>query len=200
MLRDVSALGRVAEEAAALDDFPSMAAVGRFNRGRVLSARGDHARGIATMREALDSYRAIGQRIALPLLIAALAESHAAAGDSEAAVACLAEARTVAESGGELRYLAELHRLEGVLHTGADDPSAAERCYRMAIELAREQGARWWDLRATTSLAGLALRPRTPGATRRARRDDLATVVASFGEGLDTADIRDANRVLTELG
>ena len=200
MLRDVSALGRVAEEAAALDDFPSMAAVGRFNRGRVLSARGDHARGIATMREALDSYRAIGQRIALPLLIAALAESHAAAGDSEAAVACLAEARTVAESGGELRYLAELHRLEGELHAGADDPSAAERCYRMAIELARAQGARWWDLRATTSLAGLALRPRTPGATRRARRDDLATVVASFGEGLDTADIRDANRVLAELG
>jgi hypothetical protein len=63
----------------------------------------------------------------------------------------------------------------------------------------RAQGARWLELRATTSLAGLALRPRTPVAIRRARRDDLAAVVASFSEGLDTADIRDANRVIAEL-
>jgi len=152
------------------------------------------------MRDALDTYRAIGQRIALPMLIAGLAQSHAAAGDSEAAFTRLAEARTTAESGGELRYLAELHRLEGELHAGADDPSAAERCYRTAIELARAQGERWWELRATTSLAGLALRPRTPIATRRARRDDLAAIVASFSEGLDTADIRDANRVMADLG
>jgi tetratricopeptide (TPR) repeat protein len=200
LLRDVSALERVAEEAAALDDFPSMAAVGRFNRGRVLCARGDHARGIDTMRDALDTYHAIGQRIALPMLIAALTESHAAAGDSEAAFARLTEARTTAEAGGEVRYLAELHRLEGELYVGADDPSAAEGCYRAAVELARAGGERWWELRATTSLAGLALRPRTPAATRRARRDDLVTVVASFSEGLDTADIRDANRVIAELG
>ena len=151
------------------------------------------------MRDALDTYRAIGQRIALPMLIAGLAQSHAAAGDSEAAFTRLAEARTTAESGGELHYLAELHRLEGELHAGADDPSA-ERCYRTAIELARAQGERWWELRATTSLAGLALRPRTPIATRRARRDDLAAIVVSVSEGLDTADIRDATRVIAELG
>jgi len=143
--------------------------------------------------DALDTYRAIGRRIALPMLIAGLAEAHAAAGDSEAAFARLAEARTTAESGGEIRYLAELHRLEGELHAGADDPSAAERCYRTAIELAHERGERWLELRATMRLA---LRPRTPP---RARRDDLAKVVASFSEGLDTADIRDANRVLAEL-
>jgi len=77
--------------------------------------------------------------------------------------------------------------------------SAAERCYRQAIERARGQGARWWDLRATTSSAALALRPRTPAAIRRARRDELAAVVTSFGEGLDTADVREANRVLAEL-
>jgi DNA-binding winged helix-turn-helix (wHTH) protein/tetratricopeptide (TPR) repeat protein len=200
LLRDVSALATAADEAAALEDFPTMAAVGRFNRGRVLGARGDHAPGIRTMRDALDTYRAIGQRIALPLLIAALAESHAAAGDSEAAFACLAEARTTAESAGEVRYLAELHRLEGELHAGADDRSTAERCYRTAIDRAHAQGERWWELRATTSSAALALRPRTPVATRRARRDELATVVASFSEGLDTVDVREAKRVLAELG
>jgi hypothetical protein len=70
----------------------------------------------------------------------------------------------------------------------------------MAVERARVQGERWWELRATTSLAALALRPRSPAATRRARRDELATIVASFTEGLDTADVREANRVLAALG
>jgi hypothetical protein len=51
--------------------------------------------------------------------------------------------------------------------------------------------------RATTNLAGLALGPRTPAAPSR---DHLATVVASFTEGLDTADMQDAKRVLEELG
>lgn len=200
LLRDVDALAPAAEEAAAFEDFPVMAAIGRFSRGRVVGARGDHEAAIETMREALDTYRAIGQRIALPFLIAALGESHAAAGNREAALACLAEARTVAESGGEIRYLSEIHRLEGDAHAGEDDRAAAERCYRLALEVARAQGARWWELRAATSLAALALRPRTPAATRRARRDELATLVASFGEGLDTADVRAANRVVAGLG
>ena len=49
--------------------------------GRVLSARGEHSRAIEMMQEALDAYRAIGQRIALPIMMAALAESHTAAGE-----------------------------------------------------------------------------------------------------------------------
>ena len=176
-----------------------IASVGQFSRGRMLSVRGDHAHGIATMRSALDSYRAIGQRIALPLMLALLADSYAAAGDGQEAFACLTEARETAESSGEIRFLAEIHRIEGDRHLGADDPVMAEQCYRKAVELARAQGAVTLELRATTSLAALATRPNTPVAVRLARREELASLVDSFREGLDTADARDANRVLAEL-
>jgi hypothetical protein len=68
------------------------------------------------MRESIDAFRAASQRLALPLLFAALAECHAAAGEEAAAFACVAAARSTAEEAGEIRYLAELHRLEGALH------------------------------------------------------------------------------------
>jgi len=125
-----------------------------------------------------------------PVLLAALAEGHAAAGDAAAARACAAEARALAESVGDVHYLAELHRLEGALQAD-DDAPAAERSFRRAVAVAREQGARWLELRAATSLARLA--------TRRTDADDLARVVGWFTEGTDSADLREARQVLAEL-
>ena len=199
LLRDLDGLARTADEASALVDFPAALALGRLSRGRVLSARGEHQTAIAAMREGIEAFRAASQRIALPLLIAALAECHAAAGDPAAAFACVAEARSAAEGVGEVRYLAELHRLEGALHAAAGDRAQADRCYRRAIELAREQGARWWELRATTSAAKLALLRGTRAEVRRVRHDALAALVATFEEGGDTPDLQDARRVLGDL-
>ena len=167
--------------------------------GRVLSAAATHDRAIETMREAIDAYRATGQRIVLPTLLAVLAEGYAAAGEAAAALACVADARAAAESAGEIRYPAELHRIEGTLHAASNDRSTAERCFRRAVELAREQGARLWELRATTSWARLALQPGTRATTRRAHRDGLATLVASFSEGFDTTDLREARQLLAAL-
>jgi len=168
------------------------------SRGRVLTANGDHRRGIEVMREGIEAYRATGQRITLPLMLAALAEGHAAAGDTAAARTCVAEARAIAESTGDVHYLAELHRLEGTLHA-EDDLRAADHSVRRAIAVAREQGARWWELRATTTLARLTLRPGTRVGERRAAGEDLAWLVASFTEGADVPDLCDARHVLGEL-
>ena len=191
ILRDFERLAQAAEQAVAFDDFPAIAAFGRFSHGRVLAARGDHGRAVETMRDTIEAYRAAGQGIALPLMLAALAEGHAAAGDTVAALAGVAEARTAAEAAGEIRYLAELDRIEGDLHAARGDTQAAERCLRRAIAVARAQGARWWALRATTSLARLALQP----GRRRASRAELARVVESFDEGADTEDLQEARRL-----
>jgi hypothetical protein len=110
----------------------------------------------------------------------------------------LADARAVAESTGDVNCLAELYRLEGMLHA-ADDPRAADRSVRRAIEVAREQGARWWELRASTSAVQLALARGTRAAVRRAERDALAALVATFGDGADTPDLQDARRLLADL-
>ena len=99
---------------------------------------------------------------------------------------------------GERHHAAELCRLKGEL-TLLGDPSAAveaESCFREAIEVARSQSAKWWELRATVSLARLLV--------KRGRRDEaramLAEIYGWFTEGFDTADLNDAKALLDELG
>ena len=71
----------------------------------------------------------------------------------------------------------------------------AEACFRAAVEVARAQEAKWWELRATVSLARL-LRDTD-------RRDEarimLADIYNWFTEGFDTADVKDAKALLDEL-
>jgi predicted ATPase len=51
---------------------------------------------------------------------------------------------------------AELHRLKGeLLLAELDDQTAAEECFRLAVEIANRQQSKAWKLRATTSLARL---------------------------------------------
>ena len=71
----------------------------------------------------------------------------------------------------------------------------AENSFRRAIEIARTQSARMWELRATTSLARLS-RSRVI-ATKRARCSP--TMYGWFTEGFDTADLKDAKALIDEL-
>ena len=80
----------------------------------------------------------------------------------------------------------------------ACDPAAtpaAEACFRRAIEIARAQQAKSWELRAATSLARL-LRDQSRQAEAR---DLLAPVYGWFTEGFDTLDLKEANALLAEL-
>jgi predicted ATPase len=89
----------------------------------------------------------------------------------------------------------ELHRLKGELLLSAANDDDAAQCFRDAIELARRQSAKAWELRATTSLARLL--------GKQGKRDEaramLAQIYGWFTEGFDTADLKDANALLTEL-
>ena len=98
---------------------------------------------------------------------------------------------------GEKGWSAEIHRLRGEL-TGRlpySDPAKAEDSFRTALAIAREQDTRGYELRAATSLARLL---RDTG-----RRDEackmLADIYGWFTEGFDTADLKDAKRLLDEL-
>jgi len=93
---------------------------------------------------------------------------------------------------------AELHRLKGEL-TLLKDPCSeaeAERCLRQAIDVARRQAARLFELRATTSLARLL----TKQGHREEARTMLAEIYNWFTEGFDTVDLKDAKALLEELG
>lgn len=98
---------------------------------------------------------------------------------------------------------AELHRLRGelLLRQGARQggprtdsmDSAAAACFRQALDIARAQGARGWELRAALSWSRLWQQQGQQHAARKL----LAEVYGWFSEGFDTADLQAARALLT---
>jgi predicted ATPase len=98
---------------------------------------------------------------------------------------------------GEHWYVSRLHqvRAELLLHAhGLDGP--AEASLRQALAVAQQQGAKGWELRATTSLAQLWL----DRGNREAASNLLAPIYSWFTEGFDTSDLRNAKMLLDALG
>lgn len=181
---------------------PYWLAWGTALRGWVLARQDRLQEGIAQMREGLADQRAHGGEEGRSYFLALLAESYGIAGDREAALPVLAEAISIATKAGERYYEAELHRLKGslLLGDGRSAPGAqcgeeAEACFRKALELAHELGAKSLELRAALSLARLWQRA---GKLARARAV-LAEIYGGFTEGHDTADLREAKALLDEL-
>ena len=85
----------------------------------------------------------------------------------------------------------ELHRLRGEILKAQNDAAAAEKSIATAIEIARKQGSRSLQLRATLSLHALA-----SGAKKKRAREDIAGLLSVFTEGHDTPDLRDARAVI----
>ncbi len=71
----------------------------------------------------------------------------------------------------------------------------AEACFQQAIDIARRQSAKSWELRATMSLARLF---RKQGKSVEARQR-LADIYGWFTEGFDTLDLQEAKALLEEL-
>jgi predicted ATPase len=94
-------------------------------------------------------------------------------------------------------FEAEMRRLKGELLLMGDQSTVVEaaRCFGDAIEVARRQGAKSLELRATMSLARLLM--------KQSRRDEARAMLAEiynwFSEGFDTADLKDAKALLEEL-
>jgi predicted ATPase len=98
---------------------------------------------------------------------------------------------------GERVWHSEFHRLKGelLLARSSSNHEAAERCFRQAVEIARTQGARSWEMRAATSLGRLLARHNRADSARQIVGD----LYSWFTEGLETADLRDAKRLLDEM-
>src|SRR5262249_38692371 len=109
----------------------------------------------------------------------------------------LAEAHTLVEQHEERYWEAEVYRLRGVLLLRQTVPQQedAEACFQHALDVARRQQAKSWELRAATSLARLWQRQ----GKRTAARELLAPVYGWFTEGFDTADLQEAKALLDAL-
>ena len=195
LARDAAATRLHAEELEALSIRASaFRNVARIYRGWVLS-EADPEEGIARIEEALADYRATGAGTVVVQALALLAEAQRRAGRPERGLDLLEEALAAVERGGERILEAELHRIRGEL-LQALPGGEAEPSLRRAIEVARAQGARMWELRAATALARL-WRDR---GRRGEARDLLAPILGWFTEGFGRSDLSAARALLAELG
>jgi predicted ATPase len=106
------------------------------------------------------------------------------------------DAQERAQRNEEYIWEAELHRIEGEVRRAAGHPlTDAEACFGRALDVARRQGARMFELRAATALARLW---RGQGRNVEAR-DLLTPVYGWFTEGFDTLDLKDAKALLAQL-
>jgi len=166
-----------------------------FCRGwAMVTAQQDEA-GIAEMRQALSSFATAGALV--PLFIALLGDCCARLGRRHEGLSTITEGIAPIAETGERMAEAELHRVKGdlLIMRHPADHAEAERCFEAAIEIARRQKAKFWELRATTSLARLL---KSQGKAEEAR-EMLAEIYNWFTEGFDTADLKDAKTLLDEL-
>jgi len=196
---DVPAQRERAAEMVALSEaqgFPFFLGVGRaFHAAARVMAADPGA--LLDMLDGLALATETGNQGSAPGMLAFLAEAQRAAGQLAHAQGTVATALAVAAQTGQFFFDADLHRLDGdlLLATGGPADEAAAR-YHRAIAIAREQGARSFELRAATSLARLW---RDQGKRAEAW-DLLAPVYAWFTEGFDTQDLGEAKALLEQLG
>jgi predicted ATPase len=168
---------------------------GTFARGWAMAAdgRGD---GIIEMRRSW-SDPIIAQGSFRELMLTILADTCCKSGRVEEALDLVAQGLTTAEQTGLRAVAAELYRLKGELLMIKDPGNVLEsdRHLRTAIEIARRQAARLFELRATVSLARLL-----SGTNHRDEaRTMLAEIYNWFTEGFDTGDLKQAKALLDEL-
>jgi predicted ATPase len=198
MRRDAGALKEDADELVQLSSEKGLSGwmwTASCHLGEALVMLGQFKEGISQLRQGMAASEALGEWCYLTGILRSMAEAQAKAGHPEHALNTLDEAFTRLEGTDERHWEAELNRLRGELLHMQDDQAGAEASFDRAIQVARRQLARSWELRATTSLARLW---QEQGRTDEARQV-LGEIYAWFTEGFDTPDLKEANALLEEL-
>ncbi|MER8886188.1 AAA family ATPase [Mesorhizobium sp. M0816] len=160
----------------------------------VRARRGPTDENIATIRQALDSNRTRDAHLFESVFVAQLAECLLKAGNTVAAEAAVREGFAFVGRSGEQFWLAELHRLDGLVALKQPQPdlSRVETSLLAAMEVARQQDARMLELRAATDLARFA-HEASPGLYPCSMLEQL---LVPFADAEFSRDIRDARNFL----
>jgi len=195
---NAAALNERADELVAVatdQGFALWGALGALYRGWAKTERGDAVEGISLIRSGLATYRATGTELWMPFFTALLAKACEIAGQIEEAATLVGEALQIIERTGERWYAAELYRHKGRLLLRQGYAEATEELFCKAQQIAREQEAKLWELRAAMSLARLRVEQ---GRLAEARAL-LAPVYGWFTEGFATPDLKAAKILLASL-
>jgi tetratricopeptide (TPR) repeat protein len=125
-----------------------------------LVAHGECHAALEHVARALREFAEQEAMLGLPFALSIVANAHARLGNAKEGLEALATAFDWMGRNGDRHWEAELWRLKGVLHLlpPARDVGEAQGCFRRAIEVARRQGAKAFELRALSALADLGTR------------------------------------------
>jgi len=198
-LSDSDELLRRAEEAEQIGKERGIALLGEImaeiSRGVAWLRAGRSTEAVTQLDRGIKRLMQTGHRIWIWYLRALRAEALALTGDLGVAWILIEESVARIEAGEERSHYAEVLRLRGWISILRGDLDQAEASLRKAIAVARDQLAKSWELRATTTLARLL-------ASRGNQAEALAVLTPIhdwFTEGRDTRDLKEAAQLLAEL-
>jgi adenylate cyclase len=174
--------------------YPYYRAIGLVTGGLAIALETGDDAGIDQMRRGLAIHEAAGTWQNHATYLVLLADAMRATGLIDDALSTLILAEAAMKRTGERYYEPELHRLRGTLlmMQSSDAVARADACFRQAIDIARRQEAKSWELRTATSLMRLSAQHGRPADAQTV----LARVVDWHSEGLATTAMREARALL----
>ena len=163
-------------------------------RGEALVKLGQYEEALAALKQGAKAYETTGAVAGLWRLAAA--EAHRKLGNYDEAFELVSKTREFVEKAGLRVAEAETYRVLGELLIERDGNEAeGEKWLRKAMESARHQHAKLYELRATMALARLL-----ENSGRRGEARAILTVIYHwFTEGLDIPDLNAAREFLNHL-
>jgi DNA-binding winged helix-turn-helix (wHTH) protein/tetratricopeptide (TPR) repeat protein len=211
LCRDATAAAALAPRAAEVSAANSIAqfrAFSRFFRGAALAEQGDVGAGLSEMVPGLAEHRSLIGPHVTGLMLGFIATAHGRARQWDEGLRRVEEGITLTETTSECMYASGLWRVKGELLLGKSRESVGKKaatagravevvrlCFQRALEIAQGQEARSLALQSAMSLARLP----GPHGVAPAARARLRSLYASFTEGFDTPDLKDAQALLKEL-
>jgi predicted ATPase/class 3 adenylate cyclase len=186
------ALRRLAKQ----ENFEIWTPFAKMFNGWVRVERGDAVQGIEETREGIREWQATGSYLNQTITMGMLALALWKAGKADEALHTLNAEIAASEEREELQFAPELHRLKAEILLERAQVAESEASFERARTLAKQQGARMLELRATTSLGRLF---EQTGRADMARKM-LEEVYDTFTEGFATRDLREARVLLGRLG
>ena len=169
--------------------------MGLVLHGWTTALQGALEAGMTDLQAGLAALHATGYHGLDPFYFTLMAELHALLGHTDHGLSVLSEGFAVISRSGAYWYEAELHRQMGELLLLRGDAAGAESAFARALNVARAQQAKSFELRAAMRLAQLW---QSQGNGRQAL-EVLSPVYHWFSEGLDTPDLLAAGRLLERL-
>jgi predicted ATPase len=172
-------------------------AAGMAMEGCVSALTGKSSNGVQMITSGIAALQSVRTNLRRPFYLSFVGKAYAGAGRFDDAWRCIGEAKAVMETTKQTWFEAHINRTAGeiALVSPERDAVKAQALFERALEIARAQQARSWELRAAMSLARLW---RDQGKPADAR-DLLAPVYGWFTEGFDTLDLREAKALLDQL-